>query len=487
MSINTWFGIDFGTTNSSAIGIIDTGAGQSTFRFGDDYGGPLPSLVAVDRETGEVFCGRSAWEKRRELSGKCEVIHSIKSELGTKKVWLVNGVEWTPELVAAEILKGLKKQVYQKQNFDLNEAVISVPVGFAPPKRRALRRAASLAGIKVISFVSESTSAFFKNYNKIKHFSKVAVFDWGGGTLDISIIENKNGRIFERSTSSLKCGGDDIDLKLAKLVHSKFVREKNIKKSFDEMDARFQDMLIVKAERAKRELSESDSVNLSVNNYGEFGAIRAAIDIDVFSLLIEPEVNTALKTLEQAVKKANISMAEIECIIMVGGSSNLRPLVEKIGNKWGGPQILYPENAVWNVAEGAALLCMNPGKIKLNHDIGLVLADNSFFPICKKDDEVPVDAGKFEFGAVEDTRNAVFAFSDNTYSDNGMMKILNYENIPVFGFFNEVVLCRAVVDDNYVFRIKMKSNHKQDKDARLFEYSDLNFYYELPGVGNDDE
>lgn len=473
--MKNWFGIDFGTTNSSAAGIVDTGVGTEIIRYGDDFGGPFPSVVAIDRNTGEVYHGRRAWEKKRELTEHCEVISSVKNWLGTEKTWMIAGETWTPEKVAAEILNGLKHQISSRHGFEITEAMVSVPVGFTLEKRRALKEAARKASIDVKGFVSESTSAFFRNYKHVSHCMKSVVFDWGGGTLDISVILNKGGKVYELATSGLKLGGDDIDVKFAQWLHNKIIKDKQVKKSFEEMLPKYQDMLLVKAERAKRELSEADSTLVTMNNYGEYGVVRANVDIDAFTLLIEPEVDSAIECLEKTVKEAGMSMQEIESVIMAGGSSNLRPLLDKIDSRWG-DKVFYPEDSVWNVAEGAALLSKSPGSTKLNQDIGLLMSDDTFYPLFKKGDSIQsCRIGPLHFGVVDDARNAVFSFSDRT-------KVIDYVNVPVYGFYDELVEFKAQIDEYMVFASEMKSSHKPGDAPKYIEYPGLTFYYELPTI-----
>lgn len=479
--LKNWFGIDFGTTNSSTVGVLGNGSVNKIIRYGDDYGGPFPSLIAVNKSTGEVYCGRNAWEKRRELADSCEVIPSVKSYLGTDKTWYIAGKQWSPELITAHIFKNLKEQVKQKHGFSLDNAVISIPVGFSAEKRKSLRAAAKAAGINVDSFISESTAALFRNYEEIRHYTRIAVFDWGGGTLDVSIIENKNGKISELSTGGMKLGGDNIDDKLANWVHSKVMKEKGKNIPFKEMNSRHQDMMIVMAERAKRELADTDITYIAINNYGDFGLIKVPIEIDVFSLLIEHEVDMAIQCLEGAVRGANLSMEEIECIVMVGGSSNLRPLIDRIENRWKNPTILFPEDSVWSVAEGAAMISKNPGNLKLNQDIGLILSDDSYFGLMKKGDIVQGRSVEVNFGTVDDSRSARFVFSDNTEKYNANSKnIIGYKNISTYGFLNEQLKLHAYIDEDLVFKADIKSDRKPNEFKGTWEYSNLKFYYEIP-------
>lgn len=478
--IKSYFGIDFGTTNSAIVSIVE---GVKKSKYGDNSGNPFPSLVMIDRITGETICGRLAWERRRELSETCEVIHSVKDYLGTEKVWNIAGKQWTPEMVAAQILMGLKQQVSitSGKTLELDEAVISVPVGFSSKKRRALRNAADIARIKVKSFISESTAALFKHYHEVKKYSKIAVFDWGGGTLDVSVIENTKGEINELAVSGLRLGGDDIDLKIAKWAHAKLVEKENLNLSFEDMESRFQDIMLVKAEIAKKNLSEMDSTSIAINKYGDLEFVRVPFDVDIFSELIEQETNRAIATLEETVSMAGLNLAEIECVMMVGGSSNLRPLLEKIEERWSDLNIEYPEDSEWDVAEGAAQLCMTPGSFRLNQDVCVILSDGSIFPIIKRDSSAPmIEGAGFTFGIVEDTKDARFIFTDNTRSlHNDNIKILDYISVPTYGFYKEQLEMEAKINEDLVLNVTIKSDRKPQQYEKRWSYSKLRFYYDL--------
>lgn len=176
------FGIDFGTTNSAMVGISHGHAAN----YGDDVGQPYPSIVAIDKMTGDVISrGRDAWNRREELRPSCHIITSVKTLLDSNETWKCDTRTWTPEEVTTEILKGLKKTVERRTHgsSEIKDAVISIPIGFSPAKRHVLRSAAEKAGIQVKSFISEPTAAVYHKYRELKRWSKIAVFDWGGGTL----------------------------------------------------------------------------------------------------------------------------------------------------------------------------------------------------------------------------------------------------------------------------------------------------------------
>ncbi len=464
-----YFGIDFGTTNSAVVAIVYDKDWNRTLTFGDEYENPYPSLIAIDKNSGQVYCGRKAWEVRRKLQETCEIISSVKTYLGEEKIWNINGHTWTPEKVAAQLFMALKENVKEQYNVNMNEAVVSIPVGFSPKKREALRVAAKLAGIKINSFISESTGAIFKNYKKIKPYRNIAVFDWGGGTLDVSVVKNVDGKINELAIKGEKLGGDDIDLKLARWVHSKIMKDKDGSLRFEDMDLNIQDNMIVKCENVKKQLADDDIAVITIPSYGEFGYVRIPINIDTFSLIFEPEIDKALECFNEAIKLANISMQELDCIIMVGGSSHLAPLQDRIEKDWKNINIEFPEDAEWNVAK----LNLSPGNVRLSQDIGLKLSDETFYPIMSKDTIVNKKVIEDTFGITREEEVARFVFSDG-------IKNLGYKSVPTYGFFQENINCKSYINENMVFNIDMKSKNKPKNFETNWQYYNLKFYYELP-------
>ena len=362
--LRNYFGIDFGTTNSATVGFSVMDNRPTMIQYGDDEGRPIPSVVAINRKTGEVYTGRDAWNKKMELSESCEYISSVKSVLDSDWKKKIAGKTWTPTDVASEVFRALRKNVQERTKSDLTDAVVAIPIGFAAVKRDHLRKAAKIAGINIQSFVSEPSAAFFANYSELKSASTVAIFDWGGGTLDVSIIRNADGKISEIASEGMNVAGDDIDRKIARRIHAKIARKKGIELAFEDMPRGAQDLLLVRSERAKRALSDDDTATISLLKYGEYGACKETLDYDWFADIVAPEVDNAIACLDRAISESQIGLANIDRIVMVGGSSNLRPLLEKMEQKYG-EMLFFPEQTMWNVGQGAARLAMNPGNCYL--------------------------------------------------------------------------------------------------------------------------
>lgn len=328
-----YFGIDFGTTNSATVGYVVMDQKPEAVKYGDEEGRPIPSVVAIDKTTGAVFNGRDAWDKKMELSESCEYISSVKTALDSEQVKTIAGRDWSAVDVASEVFKYLKTNVHNRTGIEMEEATAAIPVGFSATKRAKLREAAKKAGIHIRSFISEPTAAFFANYDELKSSSLVAIFDWGGGTLDVSILQHVNGKVSELATVGRDIAGDYIDDKIAKRIHAKIARKKGIEMAFADMPSSAQDMMRVRAERAKRMLGDDDTATISINNYGVYGACRETLEYDWFADIVDPEVTMAMGCLEEAIRQSGVGIANIDRIVMVGGSSNLRPLLEKMDEK----------------------------------------------------------------------------------------------------------------------------------------------------------
>ena len=352
MSMNKkikWIGIDFGTTNSAAISFVDEGHSIGRFEHGDDQGTPFPSIVGINKHTGEVITGRDAKNRRIELSENYEFFTSIKSIIDENEVYSIAGKKWTPVALATEILKGLRVEI-ERKNVKPDSVVMAVPVGFSPKKKMKLREAAQNAGMAIETFISEPTAALVSNYAKMRMFKNVAVFDWGGGTLDVAILHIESGRVEEIATSGMNLAGDNIDKKIAEQMHIKYCRMKNVAKSFDEVNGRSRDRLIVKSEAAKIALSEGSEIeSIMVPGYDNNGVFRYSIEYELFVELVQPEVDEALNCLNRAINKANLNKTNIDAVLCVGGSSRLKPFREQLIGIFGEEKVIYPEKVMWRM------------------------------------------------------------------------------------------------------------------------------------------
>jgi molecular chaperone DnaK len=476
------FGIDFGTTNSAIVRMEF----EHIDRYADDQGLPYPSIIAIDKMTGQVKSrGREAWKKRERLRESCEIITSVKTYLGTDKTWNIGESTWSPRRVTTEILKGLKERVTGRgDGVDMNSAVVAIPIGFSPIKRRELRRAASDAGINILNFVSEPTAAVFKHYSEVSKWQKVAVFDWGGGTLDIAIVELNDGNIIELSTLGKRLGGDDIDIKVAEWTHMETLKKRGGNISFSEMSSTCRDDMMEQAERIKRDLSDKYESTIILFKYGEIDAEEIPMNVDKFVSLIEPELDKAIAYLKEAVKQAGLSIDELGCILMVGGSSKLQGLLERMNEAFD-CEIIEPDNdSDWHVAHGAALLNKTQGEYRVSQNVELLLSDDTYFPLIKQGEPVVHKEQTVTFGLVEDNQNAHLIFMESyDNAPTGLesdRKTIKYLTVPSYGFLFEPIELSFQIDKNLLFTVTAKSSNMAQNDYKTWEYDKMRFSYNLP-------
>ena len=483
----TWIGIDFGTTNSAAISLVNTGTALSRFEHGDDQGTPFPSIIGINRESGSVIVGRDAKNRRQELSEQFVFFTSLKSIIDQDKTYDIAGRKWTPVELVAEILKGLKTEIKRK-SIDANKVVMAVPVGFSPKKKRKLREAAQDAGIEIETFISEPTAAFVGNYAKMRMYKNIAVFDWGGGTLDVAILHVEDGRIEEIATDGMNMAGDNIDKKIAEQMHIKYCRKKGVSKTFEQIDAKSKDRLIVKSEAAKIELSEgSELASILVPNYDNTGVFRETIEYEFFEELIQPEISEALNCLNRAIEKARLNRANIDAILCVGGSSRLKPFRDKVLELYGEEKVIYPDKVMWNIAEGAALISMTnkTGGYGLNQDIGLILCDGSFYPLLYRNQRIPCKEKMINFASVTDEKSVRFLVTDAQDPSQRTFEVPIVIDREGQGFMSEQFEVSCFVDPDLLFRLRIRSTEFMKKYLYMWTYNKLNIYYQIEGSVNE--
>lgn len=469
----SYFGIDFGTTNTAVVQILVDEHGTKTINLGEDDM-PFSSLVAIHKVDGTILFGRQVKNKRRQLSRDYLVISSFKSKLSQDVEYCVADKRYTPTDITAIFLKAIKEYIYNKMKIDINAATFGIPVDFTPVQRRELLKAAKAAGIKVNKLISESTAAYMQNMDLVKGLSKVAVFDWGGGTLDISILEIRKNELKELAIHGIKLGGDDIDKLLAKKVHAYIACKKDIG-DYDDMPDKDKDEIISRCEKAKIDLSDEDFTKIRLVDYGMPGVEWHSLEYESFKELIKPCIDQAIKALYEAIQKAQITVAQLDAIIMTGGSCEMRPIQDILKQLFErkNVKIISPENMQWCVANGAAMIDKLNTGYKLSHSIGVILSDDTFFPIFQKGHSVFQKIPELRFGVVEETTDAHFIITDENKNT------LEIVNVPVKGFTSEGICLNAYIDEAMIAHLNLKSTCMSwGKDVEIHK---LNFYYDISG------
>lgn len=492
------FGIDFGTTNSALTEFSPISGQKTPYGPGDR---PFPSLVAIDKLTGEVVAvGREVRKKREALAKTCQIFSSIKTVLGDDSFssYNFNGQEWSATRVAAEIFKGLLSYAEEEVGIVIKEAVVAIPVGFSPKKRQALREAANMAGITIKDFISEPTAALFNNWQEVKRWNRVVVFDWGGGTLDIALLHLNGEKVREIDSVGRPLGGDDLDKKIAEYLYSIFQKENDINMSFSDLEPHREDRknyhpkdrLLTTSEEAKCALANDLQHEIVLDNLlrTEKGMLsfRYSLTRDELENLLEKEYDDVVGELSKILHKNGLKPEEIGCVLMVGGSSKLHGLYERIFESMGNHcQIIKPgPGADWEVSGGASMLASVSGEYLLSDDIGLELANDYIFPLTNNGAPLKNCHGKLNIGITEDTETAIFNFvrriDRKRPFDMDNAERIGTALVPCNGFVNEVISLQYEIDKNHAFRAQMKSSWKKEYKITDWEYAKLQFDYELP-------
>lgn len=476
--MNAHFGIDFGTTNSAAVKLT----GAEIQKYGDEAGQPLPSVVALDRATGEASCGREVWQKREEYrrSGSYVVIESIKRYLGTDERWPTEARVWSPEDVAGVVLKQLSERAAKLGVEAISRAVITIPVEYPAEARRALRRAASKAGIDICTFVTESTAALVRHFTNLQHCRYVAVFDWGGGTLDISVLEIRDGRVLELATEGMDIAGDVIDDDFAQAVHAIVMEQRRENIPFSNMPSVDQDNLRTKCELAKRQFSKQPSTDILLSTYGG-RPLSVPVERSWFESLIATHVDLAIEALVKAVQRAGLSFDALNRLLVIGGSSQLRLLHERFRNNGRfAAAFQASQDAEWDVAAGAALVARSPGNYEIAESIGVLLSDNSFYELIREGERASADARTVSLALVEDAKQANIILAKHV---NGRRRLMAPEHILEFGvdtngFDLECIDLSYRIDSDLVLELKANSRARVNREITR-HYGKLRFAYQV--------
>ena len=319
-------GIDLGTTNS-CVAVFE---GNERVIIPNAQGGrTTPSVVAFSK-TGERLVGEAA--KRQAVTNPDRTISSIKRDMGTNRKISIDGKAYTPEQISAMILQQLKADAESYLGEPVTEAVITVPAYFTDSQRQATKDAGTIAGLNVQRIINEPTSAALAYGVDKEEPQKIMVYDLGGGTFDVSILDINDGVIEVLATSgNNRLGGDDFDQCITDYLLKEFKREHHIDLSKD-MTA----MQRVKeaAEKAKIELSGTTSteINLPYLTTGRNGPEHMQIQLTraKFNELTDHLVKATMTPVKNALSDSGLSASQISKVLLVGGSSRIPAVQEAV-------------------------------------------------------------------------------------------------------------------------------------------------------------
>ena len=482
-----YIGIDFGTTNTSVVWVNDDEYGRRIIPLGENGEYPFSSIVAIPKDGGKLMFGRKVREQRLALA-ETHVVHtSMKSFLGTDKSFVVGEKRYYPKDITTAFLRHIREFVKQNHGIDITAASFAFPVDFSSEARQALHEAAEEAGIEVKAFVSESTAAYIANRAEGRAFSKVIVLDWGGGTLDISILRLTGTSIYEMSVWGDHIGGDDIDHELAERIHAKIASDSEISGGrFEDMRPDERDQMIMRCEEAKISISDDgEDYPLTVRNYGVYGTKNTTITEKQFNAIVEPIIRVRiLKAINDALNKAEggLSPASIDGVIVVGGSSNLRLFEYAVTNLFKNARIIFPEKRDWSTATGAALMQIIGGNFRLSDIVGVKLSDESVYQVLPEGCAIKEPIDPITFSLTEDALDARFIFTDSTGES-----VYAKKSVPTKGFLKEELVLSAEIGADQIARININNkNFGNANKNTLIELNKLTFHYDISALGETD-
>src|SRR5215216_2244796 len=365
-------GIDLGTTNS-VVAVME--GGEPTVITNSEGGRTTPSVVAFTKD-GSRLVGQVA--KRQAVTNPENTVYSIKRFMGrrynevTEEIKQVpykvksagngdvrveaGGKEWSPPEISALILQKLKQAAEDYLGQKVDKAVITVPAYFNDAQRQATKDAGRIAGLEVMRIVNEPTAAALAYGLDKKKDETIAVFDFGGGTFDISILEVGEGVVEVKSTNGdTHLGGDDIDERLIDWIIDEFRKDQGIDLSKDKMALQ---RLREAAEKAKIELSSTMSTDINLPFITADASGPKHLNMQMtrakFEQLIGDIVNRTMGPVKQALSDAGVSPKDIDEVVLVGGSTRI-PMVQKVVQDYFGKEPHKGVNPDEVVAVGAAV------------------------------------------------------------------------------------------------------------------------------------
>jgi molecular chaperone DnaK len=345
-------GIDLGTTNS-VVSVLE--GGEPTVIANAEGSRTTPSVVAFAKN-GEVLVGEVA--KRQAVTNVERTIRSVKRHMGTSWSQEIDGKQFTPQQISAFILQKLKRDAESYLGEPVTDAVITVPAYFNDAERQATKEAGQIAGLEVLRIVNEPTAAALAyGLDKGDKEQTILVFDLGGGTFDVSLLEIGDGVIEVKSTSGdNRLGGDDWDQRVVDHLVKTFSNQHGVDLSKDKMALQ---RLREAAEKAKIELSgqNSTSINLPYITASAEGPLHLDVTLTraEFQRMTSDLLDRVKGPFHQAIKDAGISVDKIDHVVLVGGSTRMPAVTDVVRELTGGKEPNKGVNPDEVVAVGAAL------------------------------------------------------------------------------------------------------------------------------------
>ncbi len=402
-------GIDLGTTNS-VVSIVDNGTPVVL----ENLNGKRTTPSVVSFKDGEIIVGDNA---KNQIETNPDTVASIKRLMGTSKTVNVNNKDYKPEEISAMILEHLKKYAEEKIGHKVQKAVITVPAYFDNAQREATKIAGKIAGLEVLRIINEPTAAALAfGLDKVKKEQKILVFDLGGGTFDVSILELAEGTFEVLSTSGdNRRGGDDWDNEIVKWLIDLIKKDYKTDVTNNKMAMA---RLKAAAEKAKIDLSSSQQATimlpfLVMQQGSEPISVEATLRRSQFEEMTSHLVERCRKPIETALADAKIKISDLDDVILVGGSTRIpavQQLVETILNRKANRSVNPDEVVAMGAAIQGAVLAGDIDDVLLVDvtplTLGIETAGGIATPLIPRNTRIPITKSEV-FTTFEDNQSEV--------------------------------------------------------------------------------
>ena len=396
------FGFDFGTTNS----LISVVRGDHPVNFLDDEGLPVPSIVCYDGP--QPILGRAA-KKRLERAGlgvQGGILRSPKIYLGQRSV-IVNGVEMEPESIVADIVRHIVQQARSGARYtgDISQVVVTIPVDFGGYKRRALRSGFSRAGLQIVQYIHEPLAALYGLFraelsDMLRRYRDklILVFDWGGGTLDLTLCRVMQGMIVQvLNDGTDEVGGDMFD----ETIMNRLIRKVTSGMPFRSY-AGARARLMDRCERAKIDLSSRDSVSVYLDAFFKDerdDTFDYTLGRGELEEIVGPLIRKGFERMERGLESAGYLPEQVGLCVAIGGISNMPSVRRRLHEWFGADRVCIPDGTNTLTAEGAAWIANDKVRLHLAKNVELLLSRNSYVPVVHAGTVMPV-AGEVQLDKV---------------------------------------------------------------------------------------
>ncbi|MDB5388863.1 MAG: molecular chaperone [Planctomycetaceae bacterium] len=364
--METILGIDLGTTNSEVAVVKENG---EVYVFREDGNPILPSVVGLD-DHGELLVGVAA--RNQYVLAPDRTIKSIKRQMGQDIKVKLGSQEFRPEEISAMILRKLKDRAEKELGYAVSKAVITVPAFFSEIQREATRQAGELAGLEVVRIINEPTAAALTYEPHPTDVERLLVYDLGGGTFDVSIVQIENGVVEVLSShGDTQLGGDDFDQLLFDHICDRFQKEHDV----DLRKSQIPKSRVLRAsEEAKKQLSSEPFVQVTEEFIAEKNGTPLNLQLELarsdYEKLIMPLLTKTLTCVDQALTDSKLQVNQISKVVLVGGATRT-PLVQSLLSERLSQPLHTEVNPDLGVAMGAAI----QGALIAGRDVGPVLVD----------------------------------------------------------------------------------------------------------------